>query len=182
MTGQVRLDLLYLHIRWHAKSVSKVHAPFVGEGSAGMMIPESFKLSLLQYGHPGPIIRRLKGQFDRQKMTNAIQLGEMACGCWVVLDGNNRIAMILRRDPDATIGALPEDRVLMLRDGEWDDDTLEWWNPNPQSFDFVQRHSAELYRARRNKSGFASGEEYEVEIAHLTDRLTNTPHRCVANR
>ena len=74
------------------------------------------------------------------------------------------------------------ERFSVLRDGEWDDDTLEWWNPNPQSFDFVQRHSTELYRARRNKSGFASGEEYEVEIARLTDRLTNTPHRCVANR
>ena len=147
---------------------------------AGMMIPETFKLSLLQYGHPGPLIRHLKGRFDRQKMTSAIQLGEMACGCWMVLDGNNRIAMILRRDPCATIGALPQEHVLFLRDGEWDDDTLVWWNPNPQTFEFVQRHSTEIYRARRNKRGFASIEEYEIEIAHLTDRLRNTLHRCVS--
>jgi hypothetical protein len=54
-----------------------------------------FKLSSLCYGHRGRLIRSLRGKFDPNKMDTVIQLGEMPCRCWVVLDGNNRIAMNL---------------------------------------------------------------------------------------
>jgi len=143
------------------------------------MLPDSFNLSLLHYGHSGPFVRRLTDRFDATKMTEAVQLGEMSCGCWVVLDGNTRIAAILRHDPAASIAVLPRKSVMFLRHGEWDESLLKWWNPHPQTFGFVQQHSAELYRARRNKRSYASLETYEAEIARLMRILEKTPHGCI---
>lgn len=141
-------------------------------------LPDDFKLLLLCYGHSGPLIRSLKGKFDPEKMDTAIQLGELDCGCWVVLDGNNRISLILENDLTATLAVLPKDRLLFFRRGEWDREDLEWWNPHPQTFAFVRRHSAEFYKLRRNKRKFRSVALYDAAISKLRDTLENTPHRC----
>ncbi len=142
------------------------------------ILADDFKLSLLCYGHPGPLIRSLRGKFDPTQMDTAIQLGELSCGCWVVLDGNNRIAMILETNPMATVAVLPKNRLLLFKDGEWDRNDLEWCHPNPQTFEFVREHSAEFYKTQRSKRQFKSAARYEAEIVRLRDLLENTQHRC----
>jgi len=37
------------------------------------MLPDSFNLSLLHYGHSGPFVRRLTDRFDATKMTEAVR-------------------------------------------------------------------------------------------------------------
>jgi len=141
-------------------------------------IPDDLPLPHLCYGHQGRLIRTLHGRFDPKKMETPIQVGEMHCGCWVVLDGNTRVAMILEYDAEATVAVIPRDRLLVFRKGEWDADLLKWSTPNPMSFEFVRRYSAELYRARRNKREFRSEKKYEAEIERLTGILEETAHRC----
>ena len=147
-------------------------------GSASPILADDFKLSLLCYGHSGPLIRSLRGKFDPTQMDTAIQLGELSCGCWVILDGNNRIAMILENNPTATVGVLPKNQLLLFKYAEWDRNDLEWWCPNPQTFDFVRKHSAEFYKTRRSKRQFKSAALYEAEIARLRNLLENTQHQC----
>ena len=142
------------------------------------MLAENFRLSSLCYGHRGRLIRSLRGTFDPRRMDTAIQLGELPCGCWVVLDGNNRIAMILDNDTDATMAMLPKDRLLLFKKSEWDRADLDWCHPNPQTFDFVRKHSATFYRTQRNKRQFESESQYLDAIDRLTDTLENTPHQC----
>jgi hypothetical protein len=111
-------------------------------------------------------------------MDTAIQLGALPCGCWVVLDGNHRVALILKNDASATMAALPKERLLVFRDGEWDRSLQEWWNPHPQPFDFVREHSAVFYRVQRNKRRFESAAHYEAEIKRWRNILEHTPHQC----
>ena len=66
-------------------------------------IAPTFPLALLCYGHQGRLIRTLHGRFDASKMDTPIQLAEMDCACWVVLDGNSRVAMILERQSAMTV-------------------------------------------------------------------------------
>lgn len=146
------------------------------------MLAANFKLSSLCYGHRGRLIRSLRGKFDPNKMDTVIQLGEMPCRCWVVLDGNNRIAMILDNDPDATMAVLPNDRLLLFKKNEWDRADLDRWNPNPQTFEFVRSHSAKFYRIQRNKRRFKSEPEYRAAIERMTDILEDTPHPCRSPR
>ena len=58
----------------------------------------------------------------------------MKCGCWVVGDGNNRIGLILRTNPEATIADIPKDILVISKFGEWYHEMMEWWNPCPKSF------------------------------------------------
>jgi hypothetical protein len=108
-------------------------------------------------------------------MDTAIQLGELPCGCWVVLDGNNRIALVLEKDPKATVAVLPRRWLLLFQDGEWD---REWSPQNPQPFEFVRTHSTEFYRVQRNKRQFKSLAAYQAEVARLRKVLDKTPHQC----
>ena len=147
-------------------------------GSAPPILADDIKLSLFCYGHSGPLIRSLRGQFDPTQMDTAIQLGELSCGCWVVLDGNNRIAMILENNPTATVEVLPKNQLLLFKYAEWDRNDLEWWCPNPQTFDFVRKHSAEFYKTQRIKRQFKSAALYETEITRLRNLLENTQHQC----
>jgi len=144
----------------------------------GTMPSDDFNLSWLCCSHRGPLICSLRGKFDSTKMDTAIQLGALPCGCWVVLDGNNRVALILKNNASATMAALPKERLLVFRDGEWDRSLQEWWNPNPQPFDFVREYSAVFYRVQRNKRRFESVAHYEAEIKRLRNILEHTPHQC----
>src|ERR1017187_5913232 len=83
-------------------------------GSASPILADDFKLSLLCYAHSGPLIRSLRGKFDPTQMDTAIQLGELSCGCWAVLDGNNRIAMIMENNPTATVEVSPRINFFYL--------------------------------------------------------------------
>lgn len=78
----------------------------------------------------------LSGRFDPEKYSDAppIQICEMKCGCWIVVDGNNRVGLILRKNPEATIADIPKSILATARFGEWDDEMMAWWNPCAKSF------------------------------------------------
>ena len=102
---------------------------------------KDMKLADLMYGHEGRFICHLSGCFDPEKHFNAppIQICEMKCGCWVVADGNNRVGLILRKNPEATLAHIPSKLLTTARFGEWDDETMDWWNPCAKSFRDVMR-------------------------------------------
>jgi hypothetical protein len=58
----------------------------------------------------------------------------MKCGCWIVADGNNRVGLILRKNPEASIADIPERLLATARFGEWDAEMMDWWNPCAKSF------------------------------------------------
>ena len=101
-----------------------------------MKLDENTKLADLMYGHGDKFICCLSGRFEPDKYPNApvIQIDQMKCGCWVVGDGNNRIGLILRTNPEATIADIPKDILVISKFGEWDHEMMEWWNPCPKSF------------------------------------------------
>jgi hypothetical protein len=43
---------------------------------------------------------------------------------------------------------------MTVKYGEWDRYDLEWFHRNPQTFDFVRKHSAEFYKTQRIKRQF----------------------------
>ncbi len=99
------------------------------------------KLADLMYGHEGSFICNLSGRFDPEKYSHAppIQICEMKCGCWVVADGNNRVGLILRKNPEATLADIPNNLLATAQFGEWDDKLMDWWNPCAKSFGVVMR-------------------------------------------
>jgi hypothetical protein len=58
----------------------------------------------------------------------------MKCGCWIVADGNNRVGLILKKNPEATFADIPKSLLATARFGEWDSEMTDWWNPCPKSF------------------------------------------------
>ena len=58
----------------------------------------------------------------------------MKCGCWIVADGNNRVGLILKKNPEATIADIPERLLATARFGQWDAEMMDWWNPCAKSF------------------------------------------------
>jgi hypothetical protein len=99
------------------------------------------KLADLMYGHGDRFICHLSGRFDPEKYSDAptIQMCEMKCGCWIVADGNNRVGLILRKNPEATLADIPKGLLATARFGEWDSETMDWWNPCAKSFRDVMR-------------------------------------------
>ena len=97
---------------------------------------KTMKLADLMYGHGSKFMCSLSGRFDPEKYFDAppIQICEMKCGCWIVADGNNRVGLILRKDPEATIADIPERLLVTARFGEWDAEMMDWWNPCAKSF------------------------------------------------
>ena len=97
---------------------------------------KDMKLADLMYGHGDRFICHLSGRFDPEKYSDAppIQICEMKCGCWVVADGNNRVGLILRKNPEATLADIPKNLITTARFGEWDNETMDWWNPCARSF------------------------------------------------
>jgi hypothetical protein len=110
------------------------------------------RLADLMYGHEGRFMCSLSGPFDPEKYIDAppIQICEMKCGCWIVADGNNRVGLILRKNPEATIANIPDQLIALLPFGEWDSGLLEWANPCPKSFREAMKKQARRVAAPRN--------------------------------
>jgi hypothetical protein len=102
---------------------------------------KDMKLADLMYGHGGRFICSLSGRFDPEKYSHAppIQICEMKCGCWVVADGNSRVGLILRKNPEATLADIPNKLLATAQFGEWDNEMMDWWNPCAKSFRDVMR-------------------------------------------
>jgi hypothetical protein len=101
-----------------------------------MKLDKKMKLANLMYGHGSKFICSLSGRFNPEKYPDAppIQFCEMKCGCWIVADGNNRVGLILKKNPEATIAEIPERLLATARFGEWDAEMMDWWNPCAKSF------------------------------------------------
>lgn len=112
----------------------------------------SLKLADLMYGHEGRFMSSLSGRFDPEKYIDAppIQICEMKCGCWIVADGNNRVGLILRKNPEATIADIPDGLITLFAFGEWDSGLLEWANPCPKSFREAMKKQARRVAAPKN--------------------------------
>jgi hypothetical protein len=97
---------------------------------------KDMKLADLMYGHGSKFMSSLSGPFDPKKYSDAppIQICEMKCGCWIVADGNNRVGLILKKNPEATIADIPERLLATAQFGEWDAEMMDWWNPCAKSF------------------------------------------------
>jgi hypothetical protein len=97
---------------------------------------KNMKLADLMYGHGSKFMCSLSGRFDPKKYFGAppIQICEMKCGCWIVADGNNRVGLILKKNPEATIADIPERLLAVARVREWDAEMMDWWNPCAKSF------------------------------------------------
>jgi predicted RNase H-like HicB family nuclease len=74
----------------------------------------------------------------------------MKCGCWIVADGNNRVGLILKKNPEATVADIPERLLATARVGEWDDEMMEWWNPCAKSFREVMGNRGKKAPAPKN--------------------------------
>jgi predicted RNase H-like HicB family nuclease len=113
---------------------------------------KNMKLADLMYGHGSKFMCSLSGRFDAKKYSGAppIQICEMKCGCWIVADGNNRVGLILKKNPEATIADIPESLLATARFGEWDDETMDWWNPCAKSFREVMAKRGKQAPAPKN--------------------------------
>ena len=130
------------------------------------MLPDSFKLSDLCCGHEGKYICSLKGRFDPRLVNEPIQLGQLSCGCWIVLDGNNRIGLILKHDIEAKIGEFPKNIFSLLKNGTLAEEEIYYWTPYPKTFGYILSLSKQLNilipsgsiprRLRRNIKGWAN--------------------------
>jgi hypothetical protein len=113
----------------------------------------NMKLVDLMYGHGSKLICSLSGRFSHEKYPDAppIQICEMRCGCWIVADGNNRVGLILKKNPEATIADIPERLLATARFGEWDAEMMDWWNPCDVSLVLtamtpLEEHKCSLFR------------------------------------
>jgi hypothetical protein len=142
------------------------------------MFPDSFKLSDLCCGHEGKYICSLKKRFDPQLVNEPIQIGKLSCGCWIVLDGNNRIGLILKHNIDAKIGEFPNKIFSFIKNEEFDEEEVYYWNPYPKPFSYILPLSKQLNIVIRNKKTFKSETDYQNEIDRITFLLTNKVHEC----
>ena len=112
----------------------------------------NMKLADLMYGHGSEFMCSLSGRFSHEKYPDAppIQICEMKCGCWIVADGNNRVGLILKKNPEATIADIPERLLATARFGEWDAEMMDWWNPCARSFGEVMGKRGKKVRAPKN--------------------------------
>ena len=142
------------------------------------MLPGSFKLANLCYGHEGKYICSLKGRFDPKRINEPIQLGQLSCGCWTVLDGNNRIGLILRHNMEARIEDFPKKMFTFYRSREYDEEELRYWNPFLKTFGYVLPLSKQLNIIIKNKREFISEADYQREVNRLRSLLTKKKHTC----
>jgi len=131
------------------------------------MLPNNFKLADLYYGHPGKYILSHKGPFNAQLSEEPIQLGQLSCGCWIILDGNRRVGLMLKKDPDAIIGDYDQKLFYFYKMGEWDEGLSEWWNPRPKAMRVIIELTRELNKLIRKKSSFADQKKYQKLISNL---------------
>jgi hypothetical protein len=129
---------------------------------------KDMKLADLMYGHGDKFMCSLSGRFDPEKYPGAppLQICEMKCGCWIVADGNNRVGLILKKNPKATIAGIPKRLLTFARFGEWDHQTMDWWNPCAKSFREVMGKRGKKSTAPKNSIyGFIERDEEGKFIA-----------------
>ena len=144
------------------------------------MLPDSYKLADLCCGHEGKYICSLKKRFDPGLMNEPIQLLNLSCGCWVVLDGNNRIGLILKNNMNARIGDFPKNIFRFLTSEEFDEEEIFYWNPYPKQFSYVLPLSKELNVVIRNKKSFKNEKNYQKDVNRIQGLLTKEEHECIA--
>ncbi len=94
-------------------------------------LPIETALSSLFYGHEGRYIQSHPRPYQpRLAKLEPITIGQLQCGCWTVLDGNSRIALLLEANPEATVADLPATVLSVYGRNTWDQETHEWWNPS----------------------------------------------------
>ena len=143
------------------------------------MLPKNFKLVDLYYGHSGKFILSHKGSFNPRLVLAPIQLGQLSCGCWIILDGNKRIGLILKKNPNAIMGDYDEKLFCLYKVGEWDEELMQWWNPYPKTMGEIMTLSKELNRTIRNKSSFVDQEKYQTLIEDLDSQINSENHTCL---
>lgn len=112
------------------------------------------KLADLLYGHSGRFMQCLGKRYDPALATEqVIWLGELDCGCWMVLDGNNRTGLLIKANPDATVADYPQSALLVSSKGTWDRELADWSNPCPKTF-------AEAIRPQTRTAGAKSERTY----------------------
>jgi len=142
------------------------------------MLPDSFKLSDLYCGHEGKYICSLKGRFNPQLVNEPIQLGQLSCGCWIVLDGNNRIGLILKHDIEAKIGEFPKNIFSFLKNETLAEEEIYYWAPYPKTFGYILPLSKQLNILIRNKKSFQNKADYQHEVNKIKSLLTKEMHKC----
>jgi hypothetical protein len=118
----------------------------------------------------------------------------MKCGCWIVADGNNRVGLILKKNPEATIAEIPERLLATARFGEWDAEMMDWWNPCAKSFREVMGKRVKKTSApentiygiiERNGEGKFSASTYRMKkgvAASVTGRTPNEAKRLLEDK
>jgi len=145
------------------------------------MLPGSFRLANLCYGHEGKYIRSLKGRFDPTRINEPIQLGQLSCGCWIVLDGNSRIGLILWHNIEARIEDFPKRMFAFYGCKEYDEREIYYWNPFPKTFGYVLTLSRQLNIVIKIKKEFTKEADYQKEVNRLMSLLTKKKHTCALN-
>lgn len=115
------------------------------------MLPDSYRLSNLCCGHEGKFICSLRGRFDPQLVNEPIQLGQLSWGYWIVLDGNNRIGLILKHNIAAKIGDFPKNIFSFIINEDFDEREIYFWNPYPKTFGYILPLSKQLNIVIKNK-------------------------------
>jgi len=144
------------------------------------MLPDSYKLADLCCGHEGKYICSLKKRFDPELINKPIHLLNLSCGCWIVLDGNNRIGLILKNNINARIGDFPKEIFRFLTNQEFDEEEILYWNPYPKQFSYILPLSNELNLVIQNKKSFKNATEYQKEVNRIQALLTKEEHECIA--
>jgi predicted RNase H-like HicB family nuclease len=67
-----------------------------------------------------------------------------------VADGNNRVGLILKKNPKATIADIPERLLATAQFGKWDAEMMDWWNPCAKSFGEVMGKRGKKAPAPKN--------------------------------
>jgi len=144
------------------------------------MFPNNIKLADLYYGHPGKFIQSLKGTFDPLQSKVPIQLGQLSCGCWIILDGNNRVGLILKKTPDSTIRDYCKEIFCFCKAGEWDEEVIQWWNPYPKTMKEIMSLTKELNKLVRNKSSFPNTKVYQKLFDEISSKINLEKHICIS--
>ena len=144
------------------------------------MLPNNFKLADLYHGHSGKFILSHKGPFNAQLSETPIQLGQLSCGCWIILDGNRRVGLILKKSPNAIIGDYDQHLFCFYNPGEWDENLMEWWNPYPKTMLEIIELTRKLNKLIRNKSSFADQGKYQKLVEDLNGQIDFEKHVCIS--
>jgi hypothetical protein len=141
----------------------------------GLSKTKTTRLAELLYGHPGRYIQQLRKPYDPLRAGESpITLGELKCGCWIVLDGNNRTGLLLSANPDARIKDYPAKALVLYPKETWDTETMEWWNPAPKRF-------AEVMASNKRRAATRRG-EYPRTFYGMVERLDDGSYYGVIPR